>query len=173
MPQHEFKDKKMKFFTSGTVAMDVNLEKSGFFQGRSLQMSYWHLFVFYQALLTFAQILGEGLKVLACIENKSSREIKPKYCVYRKHSFFAEGRRKVDTKDLIKEVGEPIPPSTNENVTKIINIPHDMEPSIHNCSIIKAEHRLRVSYWQSDWQNKKWKYKLEKEWKLLSLFNPK
>lgn len=34
-PQHESKDKKMKLFTSGTVAMDVDLEKTGFFQGES------------------------------------------------------------------------------------------------------------------------------------------
>ncbi|XP_076585958.1 arrestin domain-containing protein 3-like [Chaetodon auriga] len=118
-PQHESKDKKMKLFTSGTVAMDVNLEKSGFFQ-------------------------GEGLKVLACIENNSSREIKPKYCVYRKHSFFARGKRRVSTKDLLKEVGEPIPPHSNENVVRVITIPPDMEPSITNCSIIKVEYRLRV-----------------------------
>ncbi|XP_070760244.1 arrestin domain-containing protein 3-like [Enoplosus armatus] len=118
-PQHESKDKKMKIFTSGTVAMDVNLEKTGFF-------------------------LGEGLKVLSCIQNNSSREIKPKYCVYRKHSFFANGKRRVSTKDLLKEVGEPIPPSAKENVTRVITIPHDAEPSILNCSIIKAEYRLRV-----------------------------
>ncbi|XP_037634680.1 arrestin domain-containing protein 3-like [Sebastes umbrosus] len=118
-PQHESKDKKMKFFNSGTVAMDVNLEKTGFFQ-------------------------GEGLKVLACIQNNSSREIKPKYCVYRKHSFFATGKRRVSTKDLFKEVGEPIPPSSNQNVTRVITIPHDVEPSIHNCNIIKVEYRLRV-----------------------------
>nr|XP_046242923.1 arrestin domain-containing protein 3-like [Scatophagus argus] len=118
-PQHETKDKKMKVFTSGTVAMDVKLEKTGFFQ-------------------------GEGLKVQAYIENNSSREIKPKYCIYRKHSFFADGKRRVDTKDLLKEVGEPIPPSTNEKVSRVITIPQDMEPSIHNCSIIKVEYRLRV-----------------------------
>uniref|UniRef100_A0A4W6G8Z0 Arrestin C-terminal-like domain-containing protein n=1 Tax=Lates calcarifer TaxID=8187 RepID=A0A4W6G8Z0_LATCA len=118
-PQHESKDKKMKLFTSGTVAMDVDLEKTGFFQ-------------------------GERLKVVAHIQNNSSREIKPKYCVYRKHSFFANGKRKLDTKDLLKEVGEPIPPSSSEKVVQILNIPHDMEPSILNCNNIKAEHRLRV-----------------------------
>ncbi|XP_023269352.1 arrestin domain-containing protein 3-like isoform X2 [Seriola lalandi dorsalis] len=118
-PQHESKDKKLKIFTSGAVSMDVDIEKTGFFQ-------------------------GEGLKVLACIQNNSSREIKPKYCVYRKHSFFARGRRKVYTKDLLKEVGEPIPPSANTNVTRVITIPHDMEPSILNCNIIKVEYRLRV-----------------------------
>uniref|UniRef100_A0A3Q2QCZ1 Arrestin domain-containing protein 4 n=1 Tax=Fundulus heteroclitus TaxID=8078 RepID=A0A3Q2QCZ1_FUNHE len=118
-PLINWADKKMKLFTSGTVAMDVNLEKSGFFQ-------------------------GEGLKVVAFIKNDSSREIKPKYCIYRKHSFFARGKRRVHTKDLIKDVGTPIPPSASENVTKVIPIPQDAEPSILNCSIIKAEHRLRV-----------------------------
>ncbi|XP_067378106.1 arrestin domain-containing protein 3-like [Channa argus] len=118
-PQHESKDKKMKVFSSGTVSMDVDIEKTGFYQ-------------------------GEGLKVLACIQNNSSREIRPKYCVYRKHSFFAKGKRKIHTKDLCKEVGDPIPPSTNQKVTRIITIPHDVEPSILNCSIIKVEYRVRV-----------------------------
>lgn len=89
---------------------------------------------------------GEGLSVQACIENNSSREIKPKYCLYRKHSFFAEGRRRVHTKDLLKEVGNPIPPGAREKVTRIITIPHDTEPSISTCGIIKAEHRLRVRH---------------------------
>uniref|UniRef100_A0A8D3AAM6 Arrestin C-terminal-like domain-containing protein n=1 Tax=Scophthalmus maximus TaxID=52904 RepID=A0A8D3AAM6_SCOMX len=130
-PQHDSKDKKMKFFTSGTVAMDVDIEKTGFLQ-------------------------GEGLKVLAHIQNNSSREIKPKYCVYQKHSFFANGKRRVNTKDLIKEVGDPIPPSASEKVTRVITIPHDFEPSIPNCSIIKAEYRLRVSSYSirpGDWQD--------------------
>lgn len=84
------------------------------------------------------------MEVLACIQNNSSREIKPKYCLYQKHSFFAEGRRRVHTKDLLKEVGEPIPPSAQEKVIRVINIPPDTEPSIMDCGIIKAEHRLRV-----------------------------
>uniref|UniRef100_A0A3P8NQS8 Arrestin C-terminal-like domain-containing protein n=1 Tax=Astatotilapia calliptera TaxID=8154 RepID=A0A3P8NQS8_ASTCA len=118
-PLHDSKDKKMNIFTSGSVAMDVNLEKMGFRQ-------------------------GEGLKVVAFIKNSSSREIKPKYCLYRKHSFFARGKRRVHTKDLLKEVGDAIPPSAEEAVTRVITIPRDVEPSILNCNIIKAEHRLRV-----------------------------
>uniref|UniRef100_A0A671TEW5 Arrestin C-terminal-like domain-containing protein n=1 Tax=Sparus aurata TaxID=8175 RepID=A0A671TEW5_SPAAU len=119
-PQHETKDKKMKLFNSGMVAMDVDLEKTGFCQ-------------------------GEGIMVVACIQNNSSRPIKPKYCLYRKHSFFARGKRRLDTKDLLKEVGEPIPPSASEKVTRVITIPHDLEPSILNCSILKAEYRVRVN----------------------------
>uniref|UniRef100_A0A3Q2DHL3 Si:ch211-130m23.2 n=1 Tax=Cyprinodon variegatus TaxID=28743 RepID=A0A3Q2DHL3_CYPVA len=119
VPQHESKDKKMGLFKSGSIAMDVNLEKSGFHQ-------------------------GEGLKVSALIKNDSSREVKPKYCIYKKHSFFARGKRRVHTKDLIKEVGATIPPSASEKVTQVIPIPQDMEPSILNCNNIKVEHRLRV-----------------------------
>ncbi|XP_029916934.1 arrestin domain-containing protein 3-like [Myripristis murdjan] len=118
-PQHDSKDKKMKFFTSGTVGMDVSLEKMGYQQ-------------------------GEGIKVIALIQNDSSRDIKPKYCVYKKHSFFANKKRRLHTKDLFKEVGQPIPPSTHQRVTQVLTIPADLEPSILNCSIIKAEYRLRV-----------------------------
>lgn len=32
-PQHETKMKKMNIFSSGSVSMDVNLEKTGFIQG--------------------------------------------------------------------------------------------------------------------------------------------
>ncbi|XP_024131215.1 arrestin domain-containing protein 3 isoform X2 [Oryzias melastigma] len=118
-PLRDSKDKKMNVFTSGSVAMDVRLEKSGFYQ-------------------------GEGIKVVSFIQNNSSREIKPKYCIYRKHSFFANGERRVHTKDLIKEVGAPIPKKTSETVKQVITVPHDALPSILNCNIIKAEYRLRV-----------------------------
>lgn len=87
---------------------------------------------------------GEALRVLTCIQNNSSREIKPKYCLYRKHCFFANGKRRVHTKDFLKEVGQPIPPSAHQMVTRVINIPQDIEPSIYNCGIMTAEHRLRV-----------------------------
>uniref|UniRef100_A0A8C6TZE0 Arrestin C-terminal-like domain-containing protein n=1 Tax=Neogobius melanostomus TaxID=47308 RepID=A0A8C6TZE0_9GOBI len=120
-PQHESKDKKLKLLNSGTVSMDVDIEKAGFYQ-------------------------GEQGTVMHPIANNSSREIRPKFCLYSKHSFFARGKRRLHTKDLVKEVGAPIPPSSSQKVTQLINIPHDMEPSIHNCKILKVEHRLRVSF---------------------------
>ncbi|XP_077456877.1 uncharacterized protein LOC144074356 [Stigmatopora argus] len=119
IPQHDSKNKKMHMFNSGTIAMDVKIEKSGFFP-------------------------GEGLKILAYIQNNSSRQIKPKFCIYRKHSFFARGKRRLDTKDLLKEVGDSIPPSAGVTVNRVITIPPDMEPSILNCEILKVEYRLRV-----------------------------
>ncbi|XP_060927118.1 arrestin domain-containing protein 3-like [Limanda limanda] len=118
IPQHSTIDKKMNLFTSGTVGMDVNIAQTSFRQ-------------------------GEGIKVVASIQNKSSRDIRPKYCLYRKYSYFAKKRR-VETKDILKEVGEPIPPMAGQTVTRIITIPAYTCASILNCSVIKAEYRLRV-----------------------------
>lgn len=82
---------------------------------------------------------GEGV-----IQNNSSREIKPKYSLYWKHSFFAMGRRRVNTNEVLKEVGEPIQPNARQTVTKVLNLPQDIAASILNCSILKAEYRLKV-----------------------------
>lgn len=119
VPQQGATEKKMNLFSSGYVAMNVNMDKTGFHQ-------------------------GEGVKIVASIHNKSSRDVRPKYCVYRKHSFFAKGKRKVATKDVLKEVGEAVPPSAGQTVTKVITIPATTTPTISNCNNIKVEYRLKV-----------------------------
>uniref|UniRef100_A0A8C1VZ82 Arrestin C-terminal-like domain-containing protein n=1 Tax=Cyprinus carpio TaxID=7962 RepID=A0A8C1VZ82_CYPCA len=118
-PQYGSKDKQMKLFTSGSVSMNINTEKMGYY-------------------------LGEGLKVLAEVQNSSSRAIKPKYCLYEKHSFFARGKRRLHTHDLLKEAGEPIEPNSKKTVTKVLSIPPSLAISILNCRILTVEYRLRV-----------------------------
>ncbi|XP_056312994.1 arrestin domain-containing protein 3-like [Danio aesculapii] len=118
-PQYGTIDKQMKFFNSGNVSMNISTEK----------MAYY---------------LGEGLKVLAEIQNGSSRIIKPKYCLYEKYSFFAKGKRKVHTHDLLKEVGESVEPNSKKTVTTVLSIPPSLTASILNCRILKVEYRLRV-----------------------------
>ena len=90
-------------------------------------------------------VTGEGVKVVASIQNHSSRDLRLKYCVYRKHSYYAEGQRKVITEDLLKEVGDVIPSGCHQTATRTITIPRDMHPSILNSRVIQAEYRLRVS----------------------------
>lgn len=92
-------------------------------------------------LLCFA---GEGIKVVASIHNKSSRNIIPKYLLYMKRSYVAERRIKVGEKKILKEVGDPVPPSANQTVTRVITIPPHTCVSILNCDILKVEYRLRV-----------------------------
>ncbi|XP_051516496.1 arrestin domain-containing protein 3-like [Myxocyprinus asiaticus] len=118
-PQYGTKDKQMKLFTSGSVSMNINTEKMGYY-------------------------LGEGLKVLAEVQNNSSRAVKPKYCLYQKHSFFARGKRRVHTNELLKEEGEPIEPNTKKNFTKVLTIPPSLTASTLNCRILMIEYRLRV-----------------------------
>ncbi|XP_056089361.1 arrestin domain-containing protein 3-like isoform X2 [Rhinichthys klamathensis goyatoka] len=118
-PQYGTKDKQMKLFTSGSVSMNINTEKMGYY-------------------------LGEGLKILAEVQNNTSRTIKPKYCLYEKHSFFARGKRKLHTQDLFKEEGDPIEPNSRKTVTKVLPIPPSLTVSILNCRVLKVEYRLRV-----------------------------
>ncbi|XP_039875740.1 arrestin domain-containing protein 3-like [Simochromis diagramma] len=118
-PQQNVIDKKMKLFSTGSVAMDVSIAKTGFCQ-------------------------GEGIRVMTSIQNKSSRDIKPKYCLYRKYSYFANKKRKVETKDILKEEGEAIPHSAGQTVTRIITVPSTVTTSVLNCNIVKVEYRLRV-----------------------------
>ncbi|XP_039516996.1 arrestin domain-containing protein 3-like [Pimephales promelas] len=119
VPQYGSKEKKMKLFPSGNVSMDISTEKMGYY-------------------------LGEGLKVLAEVQNNLSRAIKLKYCLYEKHTFFAKGRRKLHTHDLFKEEGETIEPNSKNTVTKVLSIPPSLTISILNCKVINVEYRLRV-----------------------------
>ncbi|XP_073321604.1 arrestin domain-containing protein 3-like [Pagrus major] len=118
-PQHGSKDKSVKVFGSGSISMDVHTKRMGYKQ-------------------------GEDLQVMVEINNRSSRSVKPKFVLYEKRSFFAQGRRRVHTNEILKEKVEAIESSNKETVTKVINIPRELPPSIMNCSIIKLEYRLKV-----------------------------
>ncbi|XP_067294348.1 arrestin domain-containing protein 3-like [Pseudorasbora parva] len=118
-PQYGTKDKQMNLFTFGSVSMNIKTEKMGYY-------------------------LGENLKVLAKVQNNSSRAVKPKYCLYEKHSFFARGKRRLHTHELVKEEGEPIEPNSRKTITKVLPIPPSLNISILNCRILKVEYRLRV-----------------------------
>jgi len=105
-----------------------------------------HQVILIELIVLLCLTTGEGLKVLAEVQNNSSRTIKPKYCLYEKHSFFARGKRKLHTHDLFKEEGEPIEPNSRKTVTKVLPIPPSLTVSILNCRILKVEYRLRVSF---------------------------
>ncbi|XP_068994510.1 arrestin domain-containing protein 3-like [Embiotoca jacksoni] len=119
-PQYGCKDKTIKVFGSGSVSLDVHTKKMGYEQ-------------------------GEAVQVTAEITNRSSRSVKPKFTLYEKLSFFAQGRRRVSTHVIHKEKVEPVDASSGKvNVTKVINIPRELLPSILNCSIIKLEYRVKI-----------------------------
>ncbi|XP_072289772.1 arrestin domain-containing protein 3-like [Eucyclogobius newberryi] len=118
-PQHGCQDKTISVFGSGTVALDIRTERMG----------YWQ---------------GEALKVTAEIKNQSSRAVKPKFVLYKKKSHFAQGKRKMNTSEILKEKCDPVESGCNKTVTKTITIPKELPPSILNCSIIRLEYRIKV-----------------------------
>ncbi|KAM9446084.1 arrestin domain-containing protein 3-like isoform 2-T2 [Clarias gariepinus] len=118
-PQYRNKEKKMMFPASGRVSMDARIEKMGF-------------------------LLGEQIMVKLDVINNSSRSVKPKFILYQKQSFIASKKRTVRTKELLKEKSDPIDPSTEQSVTKVLNIPADTCLSILNCKVLKVEYRLMV-----------------------------
>ncbi|CAL8234058.1 unnamed protein product [Boreogadus saida] len=118
-PQYGCKDQSVTFFASGNISLNISIQKMGYRQ-------------------------GEGLKVVAEISNCSTRVVKPKFVLYEKKSFFAQGRRRVHTHNIVKEKGEEVGSSCTQTVAKTICIPPELPPSILNCSIIKLEYRLKV-----------------------------
>uniref|UniRef100_A0AAV2JTV6 Arrestin C-terminal-like domain-containing protein n=1 Tax=Knipowitschia caucasica TaxID=637954 RepID=A0AAV2JTV6_KNICA len=118
-PQHGSKDKTISAFGSGTVAMDVNIERLG----------YWQ---------------GEALKVTVEIQNQSSRMVKPKLIFYKAKSHFAQGRRRMTTSNILKEKCDPVESGCSKTVRKTITIPQELPCSILNCSIIRLEYRLKA-----------------------------
>lgn len=100
-------------------------------------------------LVHFHGFTGEALRVRLEITNRSSRSVKPKFTLYEKQSFFAQGRRRVHTRDILKEKAEAVESSKKETVTQVINLPVELPSSILNCSIIKLEYRLKVNIHQS------------------------
>uniref|UniRef100_A0A3Q2Y404 Arrestin domain-containing protein 3-like n=1 Tax=Hippocampus comes TaxID=109280 RepID=A0A3Q2Y404_HIPCM len=118
-PQHDCTDKKLAVFGSGTIAMDVYTKKMG-----------------YQP--------GETLQVKVEIHNHSSRDLKPKFELYEKQSFFAQGHRRVHTQVIVKDKLESINARSKEIMEKMITLPRNVPPSILNSSIIKLEYRLKI-----------------------------
>ncbi|KAA8592335.1 hypothetical protein FQN60_017790 [Etheostoma spectabile] len=118
-PQNGCKDKSVNVFGSGNISMDVHTKRMGYMQ-------------------------GEALRVTAEVSNHSTRSAKPKFILYEKKSFFAQGHQSVSKKIILKEKSEAVASSAKETVTKVFSIPTELPPSILNCSIIKLEYKLRI-----------------------------
>ncbi|XP_061623998.1 arrestin domain-containing protein 3-like isoform X1 [Phyllopteryx taeniolatus] len=118
-PQHDCTDKKLSVFGSGTIAMDAYTKKMGYKP-------------------------GEDLQVKVEIHNHASRDLKPKFVLYEKQSFFAQGHRRLHTQDIVKDKLDTVDARSKETAEKRIRIPTNLPPSILNSAIIKLEYRLKI-----------------------------
>ncbi|XP_077418240.1 arrestin domain-containing protein 3-like [Vanacampus margaritifer] len=118
-PQHYFIEKKLKVFGSGIIQMDAYAERMG-----------------YQS--------GEDVQVKAEIHNQSSRDVKLKFALHIKQSYFAQGRMQLFTPQILGGTLERIAAHSESTVEKAITIPKGLPPSNLNSSIIKMEYRLVI-----------------------------
>ncbi|XP_030636895.1 arrestin domain-containing protein 3 [Chanos chanos] len=112
-------NKEMSLFTSGSVSMKANTEKMAYMQ-------------------------GELVIVTAAVKNSSSRPLKIKYSLQQRLKYIASGSSKTSSHYIFKEVGDPIPTGQNQTITKELQLPSDVQPSIVHCKIIKLEYTLKV-----------------------------
>ncbi|XP_063051328.1 arrestin domain-containing protein 3-like [Engraulis encrasicolus] len=117
--QQEFKEEKLKLFNSGSVSMHISIDNTEY-------------------------SLGDGITVTGHFQNNSSRPVKPTYCLYQKQICFASKERKVNTRDILTEEGDPVESSSSANVTRVLSIPTNVPTTVLNSNILAIEYRLRV-----------------------------
>uniref|UniRef100_A0A8C8A216 Arrestin C-terminal-like domain-containing protein n=1 Tax=Oryzias sinensis TaxID=183150 RepID=A0A8C8A216_9TELE len=117
-PQSGCKDKGLSS-GSGNVSLDVHTPKRGYMQ-------------------------GEALSFKVEINNCSSSSVKPKFELYEKRSYFAQGHKKRETNKILNGRIDDGSSQESGHLSKTITIPAQLAPSILNCSIIKLEYRLRI-----------------------------
>ncbi|KAF6729755.1 Arrestin domain-containing protein 3 [Oryzias melastigma] len=103
----------------GNVSLDVHTPKRGYMQ-------------------------GEDLTFKVEIKNCSTCSVKPKFELYEKRSYLAQGHRKLETHTILTGRIDDASSQESGHVFKTVSIPAQLPPSILNCPIIKLEYRLWI-----------------------------
>uniref|UniRef100_H3DDA7 Arrestin C-terminal-like domain-containing protein n=1 Tax=Tetraodon nigroviridis TaxID=99883 RepID=H3DDA7_TETNG len=117
-PQYGCRNKSLTL-SSGGVFMHIKTDRMGYMQGETIQVT---------------------LEITNC----SCRSVKPTFALYERQSFFAQGKRTVHARNILKVMAEAIEGGKKKAVTQLINLPMELPSSIFNCSIIKLEYRLKA-----------------------------
>ncbi|XP_072289975.1 uncharacterized protein [Eucyclogobius newberryi] len=120
MKPQQGQDERKGMFSSGKMALSVSTERTGY-------------------------VPGEGLEITTQITNNSKdTKATPKYVFYEKQSFFVKNKRKVHTKHIVEEKGEPVEAGEQVTQTKVLKIPKLLDSTFLNCNILKQEYRLEI-----------------------------
>ncbi|KPP66038.1 Arrestin domain-containing protein 3-like [Scleropages formosus] len=87
---------------------------------------------------------GEAMKITVETDNCSSRELAVKISLEQVQLYFAEGETKTSTTRVAKWMLKPVPTNTQQSLTEMLTIPHDLPLSFFNCSIIRLHYVLKV-----------------------------
>ncbi|KAJ0019323.1 hypothetical protein NQD34_006892 [Periophthalmus magnuspinnatus] len=120
MKPQQAQDEAKGMFSSGKTALNVSIKKMGY-------------------------LPGEGLEITTQITNNSKdTTVTPKYIFYEKQSFFCKNKRKVHTRHIVEEKGDPVQAGQQVTQTQVLQIPNILKSTLLNCNIVKQEYRLEV-----------------------------
>lgn len=111
---------RISFCGSGKVTMNVASEKMGLKQ-------------------------GEAMEVFVEVFNDSAHSVTPKFYLCEKQTFVGHSKKKVQTKDILFEIGDTVPAESSRTVTKVLMIPPHLPATFFNCSMINLEYRIKLS----------------------------
>uniref|UniRef100_A0A3B4AI10 Arrestin C-terminal-like domain-containing protein n=1 Tax=Periophthalmus magnuspinnatus TaxID=409849 RepID=A0A3B4AI10_9GOBI len=104
---------------------------------------YIYIYLF---ITTASYFTGEGLEITTQITNNSKdTTVTPKYIFYEKQSFFCKNKRKVHTRHIVEEKGDPVQAGQQVTQTQVLQIPNILKSTLLNCNIVKQEYRLEVT----------------------------
>ncbi|UOX38843.1 putative thioredoxin binding protein [Finch poxvirus] len=113
------KEKTLLFCKSGVISLLAKIEKKGY-------------------------VPGEYVKIVAEIENNSSRAVMPNVCIYQIQTFYADRNIKKVRNLITTSRGKQLPPGNigiwNNKQLKVPQVSH----SILNCNIIRLEYLLTI-----------------------------
>ncbi|UWX11302.1 CRPV-193 [Crowpox virus] len=113
------KEKTLLFCKSGVISLLAKIEKKGY-------------------------VPGEYVKIVAEIENNSSRAVIPNVCIYQIQTFYADRNIKKVRNLITTSRGKQLPPG-NIGIwdNKQLKVPQ-VSPSILNCNVIRLEYLLVI-----------------------------
>lgn len=153
-PQTGCVDKKMNIFSSGSTSVKSTVDKMGYMKGQLMSLQNqtpWisqgksQLYEVVNPVVLYSYFFkGEVIKVSSDVNNSSSRDLKLKYSLEQKQSYFAQGHSKRSCRNIFKIVGDPIPSGVRQTVNTDLTLPDNLDMSITNCNIMKVDYVFKV-----------------------------
>ncbi|XP_056149977.1 arrestin domain-containing protein 3-like [Lampris incognitus] len=112
-------NKEMGLFSSGTVHMDVTVDKT-------------------------AYAPGETIALAVKVKNSSSKDMTPKFILKKKVVYRASGSKKYHEDVVCRMVGDLIKSGEEETINCGMKIAADQGLTVHNSGIISVEYQLKV-----------------------------
>ncbi|KAM8865372.1 arrestin domain-containing protein 3-like isoform 2-T2 [Synchiropus picturatus] len=88
---------------------------------------------------------GEVLYIVAHISNMSSKKVTPKFKLIQTTTYKVKDQTNIVPLTVRSAIGNPVQSGSEASVGCQLSVPDDISYSIHNCSILRVWHTIKVS----------------------------